>query len=76
MTVLAQRPTTLSRSRACEALGLSRTGTYPRPRRRSASRHCGQPQPRALSECEREAVLETVNSAIYQDASVRVIHAT
>ena len=76
MTVLAQRPATLSRSRACEALGLSRTGTYPRARRVLPSHGARRPQPRALSEHERHAVLERVNSDIYQDASVRVIHAT
>jgi putative transposase len=36
----------------------------------------GSPSLAPSANAEREAVLETVNSAIYQDASVRVIHAT
>lgn len=75
MSVLAQRPTTLSRSRACEALGLSRTGTYPRERRAHPVKR-PRCQPRELSDAERQAVLDRVHSDIHQDASVRVIHAT
>lgn len=74
MMCLDQRPHTLSRSRACSALGLSRTGTYPRP---SRSRRPGaSPGPsRALSLNEQDEVLAVVNSEAHADASVRVIHA-
>jgi len=74
MSCLDQRPQHVSRTRACEALGLSRTGTYtraPRPRRRQS-----QPvPPRELSEAEQAEILAVVNSEVYEDASVRVIHA-
>lgn len=76
MSLLDQRPITVSRARACEALCLSRTGTYPRARRQPRVATAPRTQPRELSEAERQAVLERVNSARYQDASVRVIHAT
>lgn len=75
MSLLDQRPATVSRARACEALCLSRTGTYPRKRRCGGGR-APRPQPRQLSDAERESVLERVNSERYQDASVRLIHAT
>jgi len=75
MSLLDQRPATVSRARACEALCLSRTGTYPRNRRPGGGSTPPRPQPRQLSEAERQAVLERVNSERYQDASVRVIHA-
>lgn len=74
MSLLEQRPENLPRSRACDALGLSRTGTY--PRRRRPKRTAPRPQPRQLSQDEEQAVLDVVNSERYQDASVRVIHAT
>jgi putative transposase len=75
MSLLDQRPGCLPRSRACEALGLSRTGTYPRQRRHRPV-VAPQRQPRQLSTEEEQAVLELVNAERYQDASVRVIHAT
>lgn len=75
MSLLEQRPASLPRSRACEALGLSRTGTYPR-RRRHVSTVAPRRQPRQLSANEEQAVLDLVNGERYQDASVRVIHAT
>lgn len=75
MSLLEQRPAGLPRRRACEALGLSRTGTY-RRRPRLRSHKAIRQQPRQLSESERRAVLERVNSEPYQDASVRVIHAS
>ncbi|MDZ7749731.1 MAG: hypothetical protein U5K43_13740 [Halofilum sp. (in: g-proteobacteria)] len=79
MICLDQRSHRLSRSRACDALGLSRTGTYPRPPRprpprprRSQASHA---QPRKISEAEQDEVLEVVNSEAHEDACVRVIHA-
>lgn len=74
MICLDQRPQHLSRSRACNALGVSRTGTYPRPPRARRSRASPAP-PRAISGAEEDEVLEVVNSEAYEDASVRVIHA-
>ncbi|KAB7619486.1 IS3 family transposase [Alkalilimnicola sp. S0819] len=74
MSLLEQRPSSLPRSRACEALGLSRTGTY--ARRRAPKRTAPSPQPRQLSPDEERAVLDLVNSERHQDASVRVIHAS
>ncbi|MBK1728809.1 DDE-type integrase/transposase/recombinase [Halorhodospira halophila] len=76
MSCLVERPTHVPRSRACDALGLSRTGTYPRRRRsRAQAATEGRKQPRQLSEAEAEHVLETVNSTAYADETVRVIHA-
>jgi len=76
MNCLAQRPAHVPRSRACDALGLSRTGTYPRRRRARARAATGtDQQPRELSAAEIEHVLATVNSTAYQDDTVRVIHA-
>ena len=76
MKTLAERPAHVPRSRACAALGLSRTGTYPRaPRRRSEPRD--QPlQPRALSEAERQQLRDLARSAHYRDASLPVLYAT
>lgn len=76
MSCLHQRPASMPRSRACEALGLSRTGTYPRVRSRRTGQSGTAPQPRQLSAAERERIREQVTSEPYQDQSVRVIHAT
>ena len=73
MNALHQRPPNLPRSRACEALGLSRTGTYARVRR--STRRAPTPQPRALSEDERQQVRDLLHSEVYLDDSVRVVHA-
>ncbi|MBK1727300.1 IS3 family transposase [Halorhodospira neutriphila] len=76
MSCLAERPAYVPRSRACDALGLSRTGTYPRKRpSRAQPDTAASKQPRQLSEAEVAYVLETVNSATYRDEAVRVIHA-
>ena len=74
MNMLAQRPPHVPRSRACEALGLSRTGTYPRRRERARSPAPAR-QPRALSQAEQRSILDLVAQEGYEDASVRVIHA-
>jgi len=64
------------RSRACDALGLSRTGTYPRRKRSRAHTAAGTDrQTHQLSAAEIEHVLETVNSTARQDDAVQVIHA-
>src|SRR5690606_5043224 len=73
MNVLEQRSPGLPRSRACDALGLSRTGTYPRSSRRRRVQ-ASKPQPRALTAEERQAVRNLMNSESYQDESVRVVH--
>ncbi|MCB1758017.1 MAG: DDE-type integrase/transposase/recombinase, partial [Gammaproteobacteria bacterium] len=54
---------------------LSRTGTYPR-RRRHKPAATRRAQPRQLSGEEEQAVLDLATTERYQDASVRVIHAT
>jgi len=74
MTLLEQRPAGLSRSHACDALGLARTGTYPRPPR-PRPRKAPPAQPRQLCEAEQQALLDLLHSEPYQDQSVRVVHA-
>lgn len=76
MSVLAERPAHVPRSRACAALGLSRTGTYPRARRRRSEPQAAAVQPRALSEPERQQIRDLAHSDEYRDASLPVIHAT
>jgi putative transposase len=75
MSVLAQRPSRVPRARACDALGLARTGTYPRVRQRRAAAPATPAQPRALSEDERQAIRDLVHREAYQDASLPEIHA-
>jgi len=75
MNVLHQRPSQLPRSRACDALGLSRTGTYPRARRNRCITAPRAVQPRRLPDGERQQVLDLVNCDKHQDASVRAIYA-
>lgn len=74
MSVLHERPPHVPRSRACHALGLSRTGTYPRQRTRRREDPPAR-QPRRLTDEQRRQVLNLVNREEYLDASVRVIHA-
>lgn len=76
MTVLNERPAHVPRSRACAALGISRTGSYPRERRSGSPKPAPRPQPRQLAPAERERIRDLASSERYQDASVRVIHAT
>jgi putative transposase len=76
MSVLAERPAHVPRSRACAALGLSRTGTYLRARRRRSEPRSAPSQPRALSEPERAQILTLAHSEPYRDTSLPVIHAT
>mgnify|MGYP001816429785 FL=1 len=76
MSALAERPPHVPRSRACAALGLSRTGTYPRERRRRSEPGAAPVQPRALSEPEREQIRALAHGEPYRDASLPVIHAT
>lgn len=75
MSVLHERPAHVARSRACDALGLSRSGTYPRQRAPRVSGAVSPRQPRKLTDEQRGQVLELVNSEAHQDASVRVIYA-
>jgi len=76
MTVLNERPAHVPRSRACAALGISRSGSYPRDRRGGSPARASRPQPRQLAPAEREHIRDLASSERYQDASVRVIHAT
>lgn len=76
MTVLNERPVHVPRSRACAALGISRTGSYPRDRSSASPKHAPRRQPRQLGPAERERIRDLAGSERYQDASVRVIHAT
>jgi len=76
MSALAERPAHVPRSRACAALGLSRTGTYLRARRRRGQPRAAAVQPRGLSESERQQIRDLVHSDAYRDASLPVIHAT
>ena len=73
MRLLDARPLRVARSRACDALGLSRSGTYPRVRHRRVAQPAAQP--RALSEDERQAIRDLVHREADQDASLPVIHA-
>jgi len=73
MKVLAERPPQISRRRACEALCLSRTGTYRRPARPRKTVHA--PQPRALTPEQRETVRALFEQECYLDSSVRTIYA-
>jgi len=75
MSVLHERAAHVARSRACQVLGLSRTGTYPRQRASRLSDSAPPRQPRGLTEEQRGRVLEVVNSEAHQDATVRVIYA-
>jgi len=73
MKVLAERLPQISRRRACEALCLSRTGTYRRPTRPRKAVH--KAQPRALSAEQRQAVRALFEQEHYLDASARTIYA-
>lgn len=72
-TVIEQRPESLPMSQACQALGLNRSSVYARRQRAKGeaqqakrSRKESQ-QPRALSEQERDHVIETLHSEAYRD---------
>lgn len=73
MRLLEARPSRFPRSRPCDALGLSRSGTYPRVRQRRVAQPAAQP--RALSADERQAIRDLVHREADQDASLPVIHA-
>ena len=71
-TVIEQRPDRLPLTIACAALGLNRSSVYGRRKRAvNAQPSCrsrkASVQPRALSEQEREYVIETLHSAPYRD---------
>ncbi|WP_435103068.1 hypothetical protein [Arhodomonas sp. AD133] len=74
MRVLGQRSPNMPRALACDALRLSRTGTYPRAKR-YRRRPAPQVQPRQLSGEERDQIKALLNSEANQDRSVRVVHA-
>ncbi len=75
MTCLEQRSAKLSRKRACEVLGLSRSGTYPRcrDRRRPSGAHACQP--RAVPDETRQRILDQLHDDANVDLSPRVVHA-
>lgn len=70
--VLTERPERLPMVQACRALAVNRSSVYARRRRAT---HAGEPQrsrrhavqPRALSEAERQTVIETLHSEAYCD---------
>jgi putative transposase len=68
---LKGRPDRLPLSTACQALGLNRSTVYARKKSRAVSapqssrKHC--PQPRALSDAERQSVLAALNSEAFCD---------
>ena len=73
MKVLAERPPQISRRRACEALCLSRTGTYRRAARPRKAVHTLQP--RALTPEQRQAVRALFEQECYLDDSARTVYA-
>lgn len=81
MLALEQRPVTLPLAAACRALGLNRSSVYarrqvplaPMPKRTSRKT---SPQPRALSEPERQAVREMLESERFCDQPPAQVHAT
>ncbi|GEM_PF-3822251 len=75
MTCLEQRSPKLSRKRACEVLGLSRSGTYPRCRDRRRPTGAHAPQPRAVPDDTRQRILDQLHDDANVDLSPRVIHA-
>jgi putative transposase len=68
---LQERPDRLPLATACRVLGLNRSTVYARKKPRKAckseSSHRDRPQPRALSEAERQAVLSVLSSDGYCD---------
>ena len=73
MSVLEERPAHISRSQACEVLGLNRSATYPRAPRRKFGPH--KPQPRALKPTEKAGIVEVLGEDRYVDESIARIHA-
>lgn len=80
MLVLEQRPVTLPLAPACRALGLNRSSVYARrqallnPLPKQTSRKASS-QPRALSEPERQAVREILDSERFCDQPPAQVHA-
>ncbi len=80
IAVVDGRPSTLSLMRACDAVGLHRSTWYADSQRKRFMNHPPAPrqpviQPRALSEAERTAVLDTLNSERFCDQPpVEVYH--
>lgn len=71
MVVVAQKPERLSVSAACRSLGLNRSSVYnwhrmgpPKPAQRSRKTSS---QPRALSQSERQVVIDTMNTDEFKD---------
>ena len=78
MEAVAQRDPALPLQRACGALGLARASVYRRLRPRPAP--CSAPRvrtsPRALSEAERQTVLEVLHTERFVDQPPREVYAT
>lgn len=74
--------TLVGRRKACEAVGLSRTGWYRRHRKtpapKPATRPAGQrkPQPRALSPAERDRLWEVLHEERFVDLAPAEVYAT
>lgn len=81
MSLIAERPRSLSKQRVCQAIGLARHTLYPRPKAQTRDQStdtpaAATPHPRALSEDERTAVLDHLHSPRFIDASPRTMVAT
>lgn len=80
MMVLEERPPHVPLSSACDALGLNRSTVYtrqrctpPDPQKRSRRQ---APQPRALSDAEKQAVLATLNQPEFWDQTPYQVYHT
>lgn len=81
MTAVTERGNCLSHREACSAVGLSRATSYRIQARRAAPAVAAEdrqhkPTPRALSEDERQTVLDTLHEARFVDLAVPQVYAT
>ena len=72
MTVMKQRPGHIPMKLACDVLGFNRSTVYARQRRKTlpdpeARSRTRAPQPRALSDAERQAILVQLNQPEFWD---------
>jgi putative transposase len=74
MQLLAARPPFVPLRRAADALGLTRNQCYP-DRRRRRKQGPRRAHPRALSQSERSAVLDTLHSPEHADQAPRQVYA-
>lgn len=78
MDAVEQRPEAVSLSMACKVLGLNRSTIYARSKAHTVNNNgrCRRnaPQPRALSQQQRDRVMMTLNSTEYQDQPPREVY--